>query len=94
MTLSRLLCTPNTLQKPIALRQSVDAIVTLGPRPHESAESICLVLACVAAVLVDLADADLYAGVVLGFDDSVCCRAFAGDVAGGWESVSGEQRYE
>lgn len=79
--LSRLLRTPNTLQESIPLRQSVHAVVTLGPRSHESAERIRLVLACVSAVLVDLADGDLHAGVVLGFDDSVGCGAFSGDVA-------------
>lgn len=41
-----------------------------------------MVLARVAAAVVDLADGDLHRGVVLGFDDAVRRRAFAGDVAG------------
>jgi len=42
-----------------------------------------VVLARVAAVLVDLADADLDAGVVLGLDDTVGRAALAWDVARG-----------
>ena len=78
---SRRLCTPNCLQKPILLRKSVEGVVALGARPHEAAQRIDLVLACVAAVLIDLADADLYARVVFGLDDAVGGAAFAGDVA-------------
>lgn len=79
--LSRGLAAPDTLQEAISLRQTVQAVVALGPRPHESAEGVDLVLTGVAAVLVNLADADLDAGVVLGFDDAVGGAAFAGDVA-------------
>ena len=82
--LSRLLRTPNTLQEPIPLRQSVDAVVSLSPRSDESTQRICLVLACIPAVLVNFANADLHAGVVFGFDDSVCGGAFAGHVTGEW----------
>jgi hypothetical protein len=39
-----------------------------------------VVLAGVAAVLVDFGDAELHGGVVLGFDDAVGGGAFAGDV--------------
>jgi len=39
-----------------------------------------VVLARVAAVLVDLGDADLHAGVVLGLDDAAGRAALAGDV--------------
>jgi hypothetical protein len=40
-----------------------------------------VVLAGVAAVLVDFGDGQLHRGVVFGLDDAVGCRAFAGDVA-------------
>lgn len=40
-----------------------------------------MVLACVAAVLVDFSDGDLDRRVVFGFDDAVGCGAFAGNVA-------------
>ena len=80
-TLSRRLSTPDTLQEAIALRQSVQTVVALGPAAHEAAESVDLVLAGVAALLVDFADADLHRGVIFGFDDAVCGRALAGDVA-------------
>jgi len=79
--LSRGLRTPNVLEESITLGKSVQGIVALGSRSHESAESIDLVLAGISAVLIDLADADLRAGVVLGADDAVGCAAFAGDVA-------------
>jgi hypothetical protein len=74
--------TPHPLQKPIFLRQPIQTVITLRSTPHESAERIHLVLACISAVLVDFADADLYGGVVFSFDDAVRCAAFAGDVAG------------
>lgn len=76
-----MLRTPDTFQEAISLCQSVDAVVALSSRPHKSTESIGLVLAGVSTVLIDLADRDLYGGVVLGFDDSVGCTAFSGDVA-------------
>ena len=73
--------TPNGLQEPIPLRQSVQAVVALSAAAHEATERVHLVLAGVAARLVDFADADLDGGVVFGFDDAVCGRALAGDVA-------------
>ena len=79
--LSGRLPTPNRLQEPIPLRQPVQAVVALGAAAHEAAECVYLVLAGVAARLVDLADADLDGGMVFGFDDAVCGRALAGDVA-------------
>lgn len=79
--LSRRLPTPNGLQEPIPLRQSVQAVVALSAAAHEATERVHLVLAGVAARLVDFADADLDGGVVFGFDDAVCGGAFAGDVA-------------
>jgi hypothetical protein len=79
--LSRRLPTPNGLQEPIPLRQSVQAVVTLSTAAHEATESVDLVLASVAARLVDFADADLDGGMVFGFDDAICGGALAGDVA-------------
>lgn len=72
---------PHALQEPVLLRQSVHAVVALPHRPHEPAQGVHLVLARVAAVLIDSADADLYRRVVLGCDDAVGCAALAGDVA-------------
>jgi hypothetical protein len=65
---SRGLAAPNGLQEAIALGQSVQAVVALGATAHEAAERIHLVLARVAARLVDFADADLDRRVVFGFD--------------------------
>ena len=79
--LSRRLPTPNGLQEPIPLRQSVQAVVALSTAAHEATERVDLVLAGVAARLVDFADADLDGGVVFGFDDAGCGGALAGDVA-------------
>lgn len=79
--LSRRLPTPNGLQEPIPLRQSVQAVVTFGTATYEATERVDLVLAGVAARLVDFADTDLDRGVVFGFDDAVCGGALAGDVA-------------
>lgn len=72
---------PNALEETILLGQSVDAVVALAHCPYESAKSICLVLASVSAVLVDLCNRKLYRGVVLGLDDAVGCAALAWDVA-------------
>jgi hypothetical protein len=81
VVLSRLLSTPNGLQESIPLRQSVQAVVTLSTAAHEAAERVDLVLAGVAAHLVDFADADLDRGMVFGFDDAIGGRTLAGDVA-------------
>ncbi len=86
-SLSRRLSTPDTLEETVALRQSVQGVVALGSRPHEPAQGVDLVLAGVAAVLVNLADAELDTGVVFGFDDAVGRAAFAGDVATGPKKV-------
>jgi hypothetical protein len=72
---------PDALQEAILLGQSVHRVVALAHGAHEAGEGICLVLAGVAAVLVNLADGDLYGGVVLGLDDAAGGAAFAGDVA-------------
>lgn len=80
--LSRGLGAPDTLEEPILLRKSVEGVVALGARSHEAAERVDLVLAGVAAVLVDFADADLHRCVVLSPDDAVGRAALAGDVAG------------
>ena len=73
--------TPNGLQEPIPLRQSIQAIVALSAATHEATERVDLVLTGIAARLVDFADADLDGGVVFGFDDAVCGGALARDVA-------------
>jgi len=75
---------PHALQESISLCQSVDAVVTLAHLAHEAAERKDVVLAGVAAVVVDLCDGDLDRGVVLGFDDAVCGGALAGDVTMRW----------
>lgn len=73
--------TPHSLQQPIPLRQPIQTIIALPATPNEPTQRIHLVLARVPAVLVDLADGDLHARVIFGFDDTVCGRALAGDVA-------------
>jgi len=72
---------PHILQQPIPLTQPIQRIIALAHRAHEAAQRIYLVLASVAAVLVDFADRNLYRGVVFGFDDAVGGAALAGDVA-------------
>lgn len=72
---------PDVLEETVALGQAVDGVVALTHGADEAAEGVGLVLAGVAAVLVDLADGDLDGGVVLGLDDAVGGRALAGDVA-------------
>lgn len=73
--------TPDALEETVPLGESVQGVIALGSRSHEPAEGVDLVLSGVASVLVDLADADLDAGVVLGLDDAVGGAALAWDVA-------------
>jgi hypothetical protein len=70
------------------LGQPVQAVVRLAHGAYESAESVGLVVAGVAAVLVDLADADLNGSVILGLDDAAGGAALAGDVAITYSSVA------
>jgi hypothetical protein len=63
------------------LRKSVQAVVALPHLAHKSAESIDVVLASVAAVLVDFGDRNLDRGVILGLDNAIGSGALAGDVA-------------
>ena len=72
---------PYTLEVTIALCQAVQSIVTLAHGAYKAAQSICVVLARVAAVLVDVGNRDLHRCVVLGLDDAVGGAALAGDVA-------------
>ena len=71
---------PDVLEEAVPLGEAVHAVVALAHRAHEAAERVDLVLAGVAAVLVDLGDADLDGAVVLGLDDAVGRAALAGDV--------------
>lgn len=71
---------PDALEEAVPLGEPVHRVVRLAHGAHEAAEGICLVLARVAAVLVDLADAELDRGVVLGLDDAAGGAALAGDV--------------
>lgn len=71
---------PDTLEVAVPLGEAVHAVVALAHRAHEAAERVDLVLAGVAAVLVDLADAELDRCVVLGLDDAAGGAALAGDV--------------
>lgn len=61
---------PDALEEAVALCEPVDAVVGLAHGADEARESVDLVLAGVATVLVDLSDADLDGGVVLGLDDA------------------------
>ncbi|KAI6945477.1 hypothetical protein KC341_g103 [Hortaea werneckii] len=71
---------PHTLEVAVPLGEPVHAVVALAHRAHETAQSVGLVLAGVAAVLVNVADGDLGRGVVGGLDDAVRRGALAGDV--------------
>jgi hypothetical protein len=71
---------PDTLEETVPLGEAVDAVVALAHCAHEAAKRVDLVLAGVAAVLVNLGDADLDGAVVLGLDDAVGRAALAGDV--------------
>ena len=61
---------PDRLEEAVLLCKPVQAVVRLAHGAHEAAEGIDLVVASVAAVLVNLADAELDRGVVLGLDDA------------------------
>ena len=61
---------PDALEEAILLCEPVQAVVALAHGAYEAAEGIDLVVAGVAAVLINLADADLDGGVVLGLDDA------------------------
>jgi hypothetical protein len=63
--------TPNPLQKAIPLRQPIQTIIPLGSRPDKTTQRIHLILARVAAVVVNFGDGDLDRGVVFGFDYAV-----------------------
>lgn len=78
--LSRLTPTPHRLEKSIPLRQPIQTIIALGPRAHKPAQRVHLVLARIAARLVDFTHGDLHAGVVFRFYYAVGGGAFAGDV--------------
>ena len=84
--------TPHILDQPVPLREPVQAIVPLAHGPHKPTQGVHLVLARVAAILVNFADGQLHRGVVLGFDDAAGGGAFAGDVAIGLGLVVGGGR--
>lgn len=73
--------TPDALEESVSLGESVEAVVALGAGTNEAGQGIHLVLSGITAVLVNLADADLHAGVVLGLDDAVGGAALARHVA-------------
>jgi hypothetical protein len=82
---------PDALEEAILLCEPVEAVVALAHGADEAAEGVDLVVAGVAAVLVNLADADLDGSVVLGLDDasggrlegiSIATRASIGALAG------------
>jgi hypothetical protein len=61
---------PDRLEEAVLLCEPVEGVVGLAHGANETAESVDLVLAGVAAVLVNLGDAELDRGVVLGPDDA------------------------
>jgi hypothetical protein len=71
---------PDVLEETVTLSEAVEGVVALTAGTDEAAESEGLVLAGVAAVLVNLADGDLDGGVVVGLDDAVGGAALAGHV--------------
>lgn len=74
---------PHVLEVTVTLGQAVEGVVALTAGTDETAHGVGLVLAGVAAVLVNLADGDLDGGVVVGLDDAVGGAALAGHVAVG-----------
>jgi hypothetical protein len=72
---------PDILEETITLGQSVDRVVRFAHGTNEPAESVCDVLASIAAVFVDFAHRNLNRGVIFGLDDTVGCRALARDIA-------------
>ena len=72
---------PDRLEEAVLLCEPVEAVVRLAHGADKARDGVDLVVARVAAVLVNLADAYLHGCVVFGGDDAVCCAAFAGDVA-------------
>ncbi|GMG07637.1 unnamed protein product [Aspergillus oryzae var. brunneus] len=73
---------PDVADVSITLGEAVQGVIALTAGTDETAKSVALVLAGVAAVLVNLADGDLDGGVVVGLDDAVGGAALAGHVAG------------
>jgi len=82
-------CAPDGLEEAVLLCEPVEAVVGLAHGADETADGVGLVVAGVAAVLVNLANAELDRGVVLGPDDASGGRlvgisiAFRGQVGGG-----------
>jgi hypothetical protein len=77
--LSGLLSGPDILEETVTLSEAVQGVIGLTLGADEAGQSVNLVLAGVATVLVDLADGDLHGGVVLGLDDAVGGAALAWD---------------
>jgi hypothetical protein len=61
---------PDGLEEAVLLCEPVEAVVGLAHGANETADGVSLVVAGVAAVLVNLANAQLNRGVVLGPDDA------------------------
>ena len=61
---------PDALEEAVLLCEPVEAVVALAHGADEAAEGVDLVLAGVAAALVNLANAELDGSVVLGLDDA------------------------
>ena len=78
---------PDVLEVAVLLGKAVEGVVTLAAGTDETTESVGLVLAGVAAVLVNLANGELDRGVVVGLDDAVGGAALAGHVAIGKKKV-------
>ena len=72
---------PDVLQVAVTLSEAVEGVIALTAGTDEATQSVGLVLAGVAAVLVNLADGQLDRGVVVGLDDAVGGAALAGHVA-------------
>lgn len=78
---------PHVLEVTVTLGKAVEGVVALTAGTDETAHGVGVVLAGVAAVLVNLADGDLDRGVVVGLDDAVGGAALAGHVAIGREGI-------
>jgi len=72
---------PDRLEEAVLLCEPVEAVVGLAHGAYETADGIDLVVAGVAAVLVDLANAQLDRGVVLSPDDASSGRLYGISIA-------------
>jgi hypothetical protein len=86
---------PDALEEAVLLCEPVETVVALTHGADEAAEGVDLVVTGVAAVLVNLANADLDGSVVLGLDDTSGGRLGAISIAvrGSVRTVAGTHAF-